>query len=221
MMCGEYGDRLKRPHYHAIIFGLEVPDRKLFKENRFGDPIYSSSWLDNIWSLGYTTTAAVTWDTCAYVARYTMKKINGAEREKINPETGLRPYDRVHRFTGEIVEVLPEFSTQSRRPGIGKDHYLKYAKDIYTKDRIYSNGCEVKPPRYYDSLFELDDPERFLEIKEERSAEREKHMSDNTRARLAERETVKKAQISMLKRNEEHDNEISSSKYFRPGSRSV
>lgn len=145
-----------------------------------------------------------------------MKKVNGDAREKYDPDTGLRPYDRIHRFTGEVVEVLPEFSTQSRRPGIGKDHYNQYKEDIYAKDRIYSNGAYVKPPRYYDSLYELDNPESFAEIKEQRSEERKKHAHDNTRARFREREQVKEAQIKMLKRNEEHKNEISSSDYFRP-----
>lgn len=208
MMCGEYGseEHTQRPHYHAIVFGYHPSDKKVFK-HKDGIITYSSDELDNIWGLGYSTTGDVTFESAAYVARYTMKKINGNLREKINPETGLRPYERVHLDTGEIWEVLPEFALMSRGGrngrGLGYSFFRKYQADIYPWDEVIVNAHPQRPPRYYDSLFEEKEPEIFETIKELRCANMEKHKKDNTRARLAQREKVKLAQISKLKRNEE------------------
>ena len=208
MMCGEYGseEHTQRPHYHAILFGYHPPDKKVFK-HKDGIVTYSSESLDDIWKLGYTTTGDVTFESAAYVARYTMKKINGNLREKIDPETGLRPYERVHLDTGEVWEVLPEFALMSRGGrngrGIGYSFFEKHQADIYPWDEVIVNSYPQRPPRYYDSLFEEKEPEIFETIKELRCANMEKHLKDNTRARLAQREKVKLAQISKLKRNED------------------
>ena len=93
----------------------------------------------------------------------------------------------------------------SRRPGIGSDWFNKYAEDVYPSDEVICKGMAVKPPKYYDQLYEIQDPDSFREIKETRrkSAKARKH--DNTPERLEAKRKVKLAQLNQLKRNYEND----------------
>lgn len=60
--CGEYGEKYKRPHYHAILFGLSPKDKKI---------------IDDCWKKGFTYVGTVTYDSCRYVCDYVLKKYNG------------------------------------------------------------------------------------------------------------------------------------------------
>lgn len=73
LMCGEYGEQLLRPHFHAIIFGTEFPDREPFFIRR-GNPFFRSQVLERLWPHGYATIGEATYSTAAYVARYITKK---------------------------------------------------------------------------------------------------------------------------------------------------
>lgn len=199
--CGEYGERFKRPHYHACLFGWEPKDKKLFKEAN-GVRIYTSEYLDKVWGMGFTTVGEVTFESAGYVARYILKKINGKEKEKMDPETGLRIYERVDIQTGEIVEVQPEYTTMSRRPGIGKEWFDKYKDDVYPSDELIVNSRITRPPRFYDDLYQIENDVVFREIKEERRRQQRDNKWNETRERLKVREKVKNAQINFLKRNE-------------------
>lgn len=74
--CGEYGERTARPHYHAILFNFDPPDKVLWKVVN-GHRYYISKSLEEIWGLGHVVIGEVTFESAAYVARYVMKKING------------------------------------------------------------------------------------------------------------------------------------------------
>lgn len=200
--CGEYGPNTKRPHYHALIFGFDVPDRKMWKMSN-DIPVYSSLTLDSIWGRGFTTIGNVTYESAAYCARYSLKKVNGNQAEKIDEVTGLKHYERIDPITLEIYEVIPEYATQSRNPGLGARHFEKLKNDIYPWDEVIVNGVPTKPPRYYDYLFERTEPEVMETIRQQRVESMGKYLSDNNRARLYQKHKVKIAQISQLKRNEE------------------
>lgn len=161
--CGEYGSLNRRPHYHSIIFGVSFPDKVLYEQSVNG-PIYQSKYLDEMWGLGDCKIAAVTFETCAYVARYCLKKVDGVKREA--------GHYAVYDADGVIHERLPEFSHMSRRPGIGSTYFAKYGSEIKAHDSIIMNGKEVPSIRYYDMKIEKDDPARFKEIKDRRDARR-------------------------------------------------
>lgn len=67
--CGEYGDKYKRPHYHAIVFNLSVMDAMIL--------------LPDCWKLGFFTIQPVYYESCAYVTGYVMKKYNGEKAKEV------------------------------------------------------------------------------------------------------------------------------------------
>lgn len=76
-LAGEYGTRTFRPHYHAIVYGIGLSDFSDLEYrgcNERKDPFYSSRVMSDIWSNGFILMSDVTWKTCAYVARYVLKK---------------------------------------------------------------------------------------------------------------------------------------------------
>lgn len=50
--CGEYGGLSLRPHFHAIIYGFNFPDRRFVKRTDKGYPLYTSELLTNVWGKG-------------------------------------------------------------------------------------------------------------------------------------------------------------------------
>jgi len=144
--CGEYGEKLKRPHYHACIFGFDFSDKVLWRE-KHGQKLFVSEELQELWPNGFHTIGEVNFDSAAYAARYVLKKINGAEQDA--------------HYGGRT----PEYTTMSRRPGLGADWFKKFKAEVYPSDEVIVKGKSVRPPRYYDSLFQIEDPEEFASLK--------------------------------------------------------
>jgi len=59
----------------------------------------------------------------------------------------------------------------------------------------------MRPPKYYDGLYELSDPDDFERLKTRRKASALEHKENNTPERLEVRKKVKESQISRLVRN--------------------
>lgn len=150
-MCGEYGTHTKRPHYHAILFGLKLDDLEFYTRSPQGDNLYTSAFLTEKWQKGFVTVGEVTPASCSYVARYCMKK-NGSEKEVY-----------------EKLNIQPEYTQMSLKPGIGA---LSYSPDIFRKGyeciSTEKGGVKIHPPRYFEKWFEEEDPEGFKEFKDNR-----------------------------------------------------
>lgn len=200
MACGEYGDKSNRPHYHAILFGYDFPDKVKLKETD-EHTLYESKMLSGLWPYGLSSIGTVTFDSAAYVARYVMKKARGKHKDEIDPKTGLKPNERYDSVTGEIVDVIPEFLLSSRRPGLGHDWYKTFKSDVYPSDYCVINGKRVCVPRYYDNLLSKDDETELEQYKHKRKAAAQAFKSDNTLERLAVKHQVKISQLNQLERS--------------------
>ena len=190
--CGEYGDKSFRPHYHACVFNWRPEDGELFKTTEFGR-LYSSEVLDQIWSHGHTLYGDVTFKSAAYVARYVMKKLTGDRADE--------RYQRIDPSTGEIIDLVPEFSVSSRRPGIGSKWLELFSGDVYPFDEVIVNGCPTKPPSYYDRWLEDRYPEQWEVIKRHRQQQGQKYAEDNTTDRKRVKEIIKMKQLGLHDRS--------------------
>lgn len=178
-MCGEYGDQVQRPHYHAIIFGYQFPDLQYWGKSPTGHPVYRSATLETLWTQGNSLVGNVSRESAGYVARYCLKKVTGDLAEA--------------HYKGRE----PEFAHMSLKPGIGADFFFKYESDILPNDYVVADGYKIPVPRYYEKLWKGD----IDEIKYRREQYGRKQAANNTTERLAVRETVTTERIKALKRN--------------------
>lgn len=150
--CGEYGDKSSRPHYHLIVFGLKFDDLKLLSKSSLGYNYFTSDTLGKIWTYGNHIIAEASWETCAYTARYVVKKLN-------------HDYAKLY----DILNIEKEFVLMSRKPGIAKNAYISqkeyYAifsgKDIATPDGSHHIGMN----RYFKKLEQIE----FEELSKEKT----------------------------------------------------
>lgn len=122
--CGEYGDTTYRPHYHFLVFGLDLDenDLKYYKTSMAGtvsNKLYTCDWLSAVWGKGHVVIGEGTAESAGYVARYVLKKRVGLDRKWYDEQ-----------------DLLPPFINMSRRPGIGLPYLEKCAEIIVTDQSI-------------------------------------------------------------------------------------
>jgi len=183
-MCGEYGEKYKRPHYHAIVFGLKIPDAEHFF-TRGEHKVYTSDSILACWKKGHISFGSVTWQSARYVARYIAKKVYG--------DSALEHYSRVDSETGEVYQVKSEYCQSSRGADkvIGRVFYQRYKSDMYPSDFVTVAGVKRRIPRYFDKLLEKDDPALLKSVKRARKVKAQNASPDYTDERLAVKEKIK------------------------------
>lgn len=186
--CGEYGSQLGRAHYHALIFGYDFPDRRLFKTHR-DNRIYTSELLSKAWPYGFCTLGDVSFQSARYVSQYVLKKLGG--------DRAAAHYQRQDPNTGEVWSVEPEFQLMSLKPGLGKAWFDKYRSDVYPSDMVMVDGRPRKPPRYYDQ--QLSD-EEFEPIRRARAAKSRQRPEERSKDRMWTRNLCAELRVERLER---------------------
>jgi hypothetical protein len=162
LMCGEYGETRMRPHYHAILFNMDFPDKEPVAKGAAGFTRYESPLLRSLWGLGHTEVGNATDKSMGYVARYTTKKLTDqvgvvAERER----------ETVDLQTGEIHARIPEYVQSSRRPGIAQRWLELFHEDCW-KGYVTHNEVKFALPEYYKLWLASKFPERYKQFCEDR-----------------------------------------------------
>lgn len=138
--CGEYGDKEKRyyspgaikphgrPHFHAIVFGLDNfrdDDREILRKSW----TKCESWFFDKERGRKSGMQEVTPDDIRYVCGYTQKKLNGQMAQD------------------EYGSALPPFGRMSQ--GIGLDFAEKNKDRLLSNGFTYWKGQKVSIPRYF------------------------------------------------------------------------
>lgn len=174
---GEYGERLERPHYHLMLFGVDFAhDRKVCGVSKAAhSKRYRSASLEGLWGMGHCEVGMVTPMSAGYVARYSMKKVYGEKAEEW--------------YKGR----KPEFLTCSK--GIGRQWWELYGDHSQIEDFVVVDHKPRPVPAYYDKLTAED---RLEEIKAKRKERALEDWRNNTERRLRIREEVKAAKVKSL-----------------------
>lgn len=144
---GEYGGHTLRPHFHLILFNAPLAQWSMeqLHKSAIGYVYQSSELLNGLWPFGYNVCAPVTWESCAYTARYMLKKLKGKESDFYDSEGLERP-----------------FATMSRKPGIGKSYFdsmENFAESTFICAPAGNGVKQFPPPAYFERQFEQIDPE--------------------------------------------------------------
>lgn len=97
VVCGEYGSLTYRPHYHAILFGLDKSDFAPYSpwtSSNSNMPIFTSPLLTELWHNGLVTIQDFESATARYVAGYVDKKLTGdnsLSSKQFYNQTGIVP----------------------------------------------------------------------------------------------------------------------------------
>jgi len=136
-ITGEYGDKTKRPHWHAIIFNWSPADGVPKYITSQGHQTYSSKTLDDLWSYGITEFGSVTIDSAGYCARYAAKKLS-------HGRDGTHDFDPI--------------SKKSSRHAIGKTYIQKHFRSIFNLGFLVLEGEKLAIPRYYEKWLKKNEP---------------------------------------------------------------
>ncbi len=190
--CGEYGDENQRPHYHVCLFNHAFSDQELFKDEE-GFYTYTSATLTKLWPFGFHTVQELNFETAAYTARYSLKKVTGKKADD--------HYLRCDDY-GVAFWILPEYirmSTGRNKPcGIGAGFYEKFSDDIFPSDEVPVPGKGVvrKVPRYYQDILQTTDPTTLAAVKELRQIFIKAHRADYTPERLRDKYRCAEARLT-------------------------
>ena len=174
-LCGEYGElcdlcgngrrncrcfrksfSIGRPHYHAVVFGYDFPD-KVYAKKSGEFTLYTSKLLSCTWGNGNAWIGNVTMDSASYVASYAVKKIVG-KKEVVDAH-----------YKGKT----PEFVLMSRRPGIGRGWFERFTSDVYPSDEVVVGESLHARLDIMMSCIKCGSPIRFEVFRSDRSVKRQ------------------------------------------------
>lgn len=187
---GEYGSKTHRPHYHAILFGVDIYDLGMYQvqgHNDLGQMYYKCRVLEELWPYGFSLACEVSYETCNYVARYVTKKATS-------------------EYSPADLGAVPEFSLMSRKPALGTEYIKLHPEVIKYREIQLADGRKASVPRIFRDKYFDDDSN--LDMRMQNKAEsvwNTKHHLEESRLSVLDSlvvsEETRKQKLKSLKRD--------------------
>lgn len=97
--CGEYGEKTGRPHYHAIIFGLDFLDAR---RTMLNSTLYTHPVLETTWGLGQVAIDSVNFRSICYTCGYVTKKISDPDTFSLMSRRPGIGHDWLNKYSDDI-----------------------------------------------------------------------------------------------------------------------
>jgi len=166
--CGEYGERTRRPHYHALIFGHDFLAGAEAIGAHYINPVVSA-----IWGMGNTMVDPVNMAACCYVSGYVSKKSH-------DPDT----FNLMSRRPGIGHTWLDRYGDDLRRIGTVAIEGREYAIP-----KRYLEWADQEAPGMFDQVKE--DRRRYVRLTKAETVENARSRLVNQKAALkAKKETI-------------------------------
>lgn len=157
----EYGSKTHRPHYHAILFGVDMLRNPFFrseiathKKDSRGRvyPVYTSPVVSDLWTFGFNSVDRCTESRIRYVAKYVAKSLT---------DDGKSLFHLYSRRLGVRLFLDKDCS-----------RLLPFAYSTLSSGRyLLSRDCPpVASPKFLDYYFSILDPLTLEAVKSKRRA---------------------------------------------------
>lgn len=134
-LCGEYGSKFNRPHYHVILFGYDFKDKYYFCRDSKGNRLFRSPLLERLWTFGFSSVGdSLDFDTAKYCAKYLQSDYR------------------------QLPGLNPSFTLMSRRPGLALD---VIPDSVYKSGDMYVDGKRFLAPRAFLKVVKRDFPDYY------------------------------------------------------------
>lgn len=155
--CGECGGERGRPHYHALLFGVDlladIWKPYIATYDKDGTPRFSSKVLEKKWPYGFCTVDSITSGRCKYIAKYTLKQ-EGQEHAFTlkSPRLGVSEFFVVQR---EGRKIKYDFRRKDSLDRLVDGNVHVNCEGKYINVRIPSSILayleKVSPSEYFDA----------------------------------------------------------------------
>lgn len=154
--CGEYGEQLGRPHYHAIILGLRFDEKSI---------------IERSWVKGTVHVGTVTYDSCRYVADYVFKKYNIDYLNRLKKESKVLPFQLQSQGIGKDYaiknkdQIISNLNITIKGRNVGIPRYYKKILNIDKEligDKARERNEELNALVQKAACDDVDDPLRVV-----------------------------------------------------------
>lgn len=126
----EYGDTTNRPHYHCILFGVDITS-PAFYDKEWIQTKNGYNCMCKAWTKGLCFLRPLASSDCFYSSKYSTKFTEN-DLKRIS-SAGMQP----------------PFRVMSRMPGLGYNYFKEHQEEILGRGYIRFKGHKFRVPRYY------------------------------------------------------------------------